>query len=158
MRALLAVRDVTDRTVWVADSFEGFPDDRRFAPDRDQDYTGGYGAEFLAVDVESVRDNFRRYGLLDAHVRFLQGWFADTLPGAPIDKLAVLRLDGDMYESTWDAISALEPKLSRGGFVIVDDYYSFGQCRDAIHDYRDRSNIDDPIERVDGCAVYWRKS
>ena len=50
----------------------------------------------LAVSLDEVRSNFARYGLLDDQVRFLQGWFSDTLPTAPIDQLAVLRLDGEV--------------------------------------------------------------
>ena len=57
-------------------------------------------------------------------MKFLVGWFKDTLPGAPIETLSVMRLDGDMYESTWQAIEALYPKLSPGGFCIVDDFGS----------------------------------
>jgi O-methyltransferase len=55
-------------------------------------------------------------------VRFLPGWFRETLPSAPIKRLAVLRLEGDLYESTIVALDALYPKLSPGGFAIVDDY------------------------------------
>lgn len=158
MRAVLAVHGVTDRRVWAADSFQGFPKSRRYDADRGQDFTAGNGEAFLSVDLNVVRENFERYGLLDEQVRFLPGWFSETLPAAPIERLAILRLDGDMYESTWDAITALEPKVSAGGFVIVDDYGSFEQCRQAIHDYRDECGIDDPIERIDAHGVYWRKS
>jgi macrocin-O-methyltransferase TylF-like protien len=102
--------------------------------------------------------NFRRYGLLDEQVRFLKGWFRDTLPSAPIKTLALLRLDGDLYESTMDALSALYRKVVPGGFVIIDDYGDFEPCRRAIHEFRDKSGIDDPIERIDDSGVYWRKS
>ena len=83
----------------------------------------------LAVSIETVRANFARYDLLDEQVVFLQGWFRDTLPTAPIEKLAILRLDGDLYESTMDALRALYDKVSAGGFVIVDDYGAFPNCR-----------------------------
>ncbi len=69
----------------------------------------------LAVTADRVRDNFRRYDLLDHQVRFLEGWFRDTLPVAPIEKLAILRLDGDLYESTMQALECLYDKLSVGG-------------------------------------------
>ena len=74
------------------------------------------------MSEEEVRANFERYGLLDDQVRFLPGWFKDTLPDAPIDRIAVLRLDGDLYESTIQALDALYPRLSPGGFCIIDDY------------------------------------
>jgi O-methyltransferase len=160
MRAVLAAHGITDRVVWLADSFAGLPepDAERFPADQG-DTLSTY--EELAVDVVTVRQNFERYGLLDDQVRFLEGWFADTLPVAPIEQLAVARLDGDMYGSTWDAISVLYPKLSLGGFLIVDDYFSFysdDACRRAVDDYRAHVGITDPIQQIDETGIYWRKS
>ena len=114
--------------------------------------------EELAVSLDEVKANFAKYGLLDNRVVFLKGWFKDTLRAAPIEQLAVLRLDGDMYESTMDALTALYDKVSRGGFVIVDDYGCIDGCRRAVHDFRDARGIDDPIVDIDGWGVYWRKS
>jgi O-methyltransferase len=157
MRAVLAAHGVTDRTVWAADSFQGLPE-----PDPDR-YPADAGdkhstVEILSVDIDTVRGNFERYGLLDNQVRFLKGWFAETLPTAPIVQLAVVRLDGDMYGSTWDAITVLYPKLSPGGFLIVDDYGNVMGCRQAIEDYRVRARISDPIQPIDWGGVYWRKT
>jgi O-methyltransferase len=90
-------------------------------------------------------------------VRFLKGWFRDTLPGAPVERLAVLRLDGDLYESTMDALSSLYPKVSRGGYVIVDDYGDVPACRQAVQDYRQRHGIEDEIMRIDWNGVFWMK-
>ena len=112
---------------------------------------------FFAVPLEVVKSNFERYGLLDEQVRFLKGWFRDTLPGAPIKKLAVIRLDGDMYESTMDALTALYPKLSAGGYLIADDYALAG-CRQAVHDYRNANGITDEIVPIYGPAVYWQRA
>ncbi len=156
MRAVLKAHGVTDRIVWVADSFQGLPepDPSRYPADAG-DIHSTYGA--LQVGVDSVKHNFRRYGLLDDQVRFLVGWFADTLPGAPIGSLSVLRLDGDMYSSTMQAIEALYPKLSPGGFCIVDDYHLDG-CRRAVDDYRSAHGITDEIVPIDWGGVFWRKS
>ncbi|KAF0193106.1 MAG: O-methyltransferase [Gammaproteobacteria bacterium] len=88
---------------------------------------------------------------------FLEGWFKDTLPVAPIEKLSVIRLDGDMYSSTMEAIEILYPKLSSGGFCVVDDY-GLGGCKKAIDDYRNMYNITSEITRVDWTGVYWRKA
>jgi hypothetical protein len=55
--------------------------------------------------VAEVRKNFARYGVLDEAVRFLPGWFADALATAPISQLSVLRLDGDLYDSTMEALT-----------------------------------------------------
>jgi O-methyltransferase len=129
MRAVLAVYG-SDRAVWLADSFEGLPppDTERFPQDAGLDFS-----QFpaLKVGVEQVKANFAKYGLLDDQVRFLPGWFKDTLPSAPIEQLALIRLDGDLYESTIDSIAALYPKLSVGGFLIVDDYNNPGWAKAA---------------------------
>ncbi len=156
MRALLKVLDVTDRKVFVADSFAGLP-----APEPDK-YPADYGDvhhkyDFLAVSEEQVRENFKRYQLLDEQVVFLKGFFAETLPDAPIEKLSILRLDGDMYSSTIDAISALYPKLQPGGYCIVDDY-GLPNCAAAIHDYRSEHGIEDEMVTIDKFGVYWKKS
>jgi hypothetical protein len=89
-------------------------------------------------------------------VRFLPGWFSDTLPVCGIERLAVLRLDGDMYASTMDAIVPLYPRVSPGGFVIVDDYHEVPGCKQAISDYRAQEGITAPIQEIDGLGVYWR--
>jgi O-methyltransferase len=153
--ALLAYGDQS-RCVWVADSFQGLP-----KPNAEK-YPADSGNEFwkyndhISVSLEQVQSNFARYGLLDDRVKFLKGWFSDTLPTAPIEALAILRLDGDMYESTIDAIGSLYPKLSIGGFVIVDDY-NFRECRTAIHDYRAAQSITDPMIAIDSYSIYWRR-
>lgn len=156
MRAVLKAHQVTDRTVWVADSFAGLPppDPKRYPEDAGDAH---HAYAYLRVSCEEVKNNFRRYGLLDGQVRFLEGWFKDTLPAAPISRLAVVRLDGDMYESTLDGLTHLYPKLSAGGYLIVDDYV-LGPCRKAVHDYRDRVGIREEILDIDGIGAYWRKA
>jgi O-methyltransferase len=156
MRAALSAYGDNSRCVWVADSFEGLPkpNAEKYAIDLgDRHWTLNY---YLAVSLDEVQGNFARYRLLDDRVKFLKGWFRDTLPSAPIEKLAILRLDGDMYESTMDAISALYHKVSLGGFIIVDDYQLKG-CKAAINDYRAAHGISDPIVDIDGSAIYWRR-
>ena len=91
-------------------------------------------------------------------MQFLVGWFKDTLPTAPIQRLAVLRLDGDMYGSTMEALEALYPKLSVGGYVIVDDYGAIPQCKEAVTDFREAHGISDPMEWVDWTGVWWQRS
>jgi O-methyltransferase len=158
MRAVLAAYGDTARNVWVADSFEGLPrPDTTRAPADAGDTCWAFSAE-LAVSLDAVKANFARYGLLDDRVKFLVGWFKDTLPTAPIVRLAVMRLDGDMYESTMDALTSLYPKLSVGGYVIVDDYGSLENCRAAVHDFRAKYGITDPIVQIDWTGIYWRRS
>jgi hypothetical protein len=157
MRAILKAHGETGRTVWVADSFEGLPRPNAETYPSDAGDTL-YTHDCLAVSLDSVRANFQRYGLLDDQVRFLKGWFKDTLPSAPIRQLAVARLDGDLYESTMDGLSHLYPKISKGGYVIVDDYGAIAACKQAVHDYRDQHGIREEIKPVDWTGVYWQKT
>ena len=164
MRALLKRHGVTDRNVWVADSFEGLPEpDAEKFPLEHKLFHGAaisktYGR--FAVSLEDVQANFRAFSLLDDQVRFLKGWFKDTLPTAPITRLAVMRLDGDYYASTMDALVALYDKLSVGGFVIIDDYGEdlWTNCRQAVEDFRRSRALSDPLVQVDSKCSYWRKS
>ncbi|SDH06466.1 demethyldecarbamoylnovobiocin O-methyltransferase/8-demethyl-8-(2,3-dimethoxy-alpha-L-rhamnosyl)tetracenomycin-C 4'-O-methyltransferase [Sinosporangium album] len=158
MRAILKAYEVKDRTVWVADSFEGLPvaDTEKYPADRWAPLH--LMNDLLTASADTVRENFKAYGLLDGQVRFLEGWFRDTLPDAPIERLAVLRMDGDLYESTMDALTHLYPKLSPGGYVIVDDYSALVSCRLAVTHYREKHGIGDPIHTVDRSGVYWQKS
>jgi len=157
MRAILKAYGITDRRVWAADSFQGlpYPDPERYSQDAGDLH---HGYDFLAVSLEEVQENFRRYGLLDDRVRFLKGWFRDTLPTAPIERIAVLRLDGDMYESTWEALTTLYPKVSVGGYTIIDDYNAVRGCREAVDDYRRREGIADEITKIDWAGAFWRRS
>jgi hypothetical protein len=153
-RAILAAHGDAERRVFVADSFRGLP------PPNVADFPADAGDSHstfpqLAVCRQEVEENFRRYGMLDDRVAFLEGWFKDTLAGAPIERLCVLRLDGDMYESTIEALDALYHKVSHGGFVIVDDYV-LKPCAQAVDEFRARHGIHAPLHDIDGSAVWWR--
>ncbi len=156
MRAILYAHGVTDRRVWVADSFAGLP-----APNELQ-YPADSGSDFhiyeqLAISLEEVQKNFRSFGLLDEQTKFLKGWFKDTLPTVPAERLALLRLDGDMYESTMDALVSLYPRLSDRGYVIIDDYHVVPACKAAVDDYCNSIGIHPDVVEIDGVGVYWRK-
>ena len=157
MRAILSVDGVTDRLVWVADSFAGLP---RPEPERYPADTGDIHHTFtqLAVSLDEVKANFQKFGMLDEQVRFLKGWFRDTLSDRRIGQLAVLRLDGDMYGSTMDALTQLYGRVSPGGYVIVDDYGAIASCRRAVDDFRASWNIGDEISWIDWTGVYWQRS
>jgi len=156
MRAVLQTYGDNERNVWVADSFQGVPkpDEQKFPDDKGINLNE---SPELAVSIEQVKANFRRYGVLDDRVKFLAGWFKDTLPKAPIEKLSVLRVDGDLYESTWEALEALYPKLSVGGYCIVDDYGAVKACKKAVEDFRSRNNITAELKKIDWTGVYWRR-
>ncbi|MEG6505680.1 TylF/MycF/NovP-related O-methyltransferase [Nitratidesulfovibrio sp. 1201_IL3209] len=156
MRAVLHAYNVTDRRVWVADSFEGLP-----APDESA-YPADSGSTFheypeLSVSFEEVQSNFNAYGLLDKQVVFLNGWFKNTLKTPDIERLALIRLDGDMYESTMDGLVSLYPKLSVGGYIIIDDYHVVQACKQAVHDYCTAQGLTPAFSEIDGVGIYWKK-
>jgi O-methyltransferase len=157
MRAVMAAYAQSDRRVWLADSFEGLPppSPEMYPADADEKF---HEFKELSVSMEQVQDNFRKYGLLDDQVRFLKGWFKDTLPKAPVESLALLRLDGDLYESTIIPLDALYDKVACGGYVIVDDYHVVKGCQQAVHDFWTKRNINPDIVEIDGVGIYWKKT
>lgn len=158
MRGVLKAYGIHDRRVYVADSFQGLPEvDPETAPDDAIALGILDGIGRFRVTADDVRRNFAAYGLLDEQVVFLEGWFSDTLPYAELGALAVVRLDGDFYDSTRDAIEILYPRLSSGGFVIVDDYGCPFGCKRAIDEYRSNRGIEVPMLRASKQTVYWRK-
>jgi O-methyltransferase len=152
MRAALDTLD-DDRTVWVADSFQGFA-----AANGPHD--GGavdLGAfDFLAVPEAEVRASFARLGL-ERGVRFVPGFFEDTLEALAAERWAIVRLDADTYDPTREALRCLYPGLAAGGYLIVDDYGSFAGCRRAVDEFRRERDITEPLEKVDSTCVRWRR-
>jgi Macrocin-O-methyltransferase (TylF) len=164
MRGIFKALGVTDRIVWVADSFEGLPvpDAEKF-PLEAKAHAGPFMTKVcnhLAVGIDDVKRNFEAFGLLDEQVRFLKGWFDKTLPDAPIKRLAIMRLDGDLYESTRTALINLYDRLSPGGYVIIDDYGedSWTYCRQAVDEFRAERGISEPLVKVDSRCFSWQRA
>ena len=157
MRAALDAFGNADKLVWVADSFQGLPkpDTANYPADK-----GDLSSWFdeLAIPLEEVKSNFARYGLLDDRVRFLEGWFKDTLPTAPVEQLSVLRIDGDLYQSTIEALRNLYPKVAPGGYVIIDDFGAIEACAQAVQDYRSENGVSEDLRKIDWTGVCWRKN
>lgn len=156
-RAVLKAYGCTERKVWVADSFKGLPSPNPELFPHDEG-CNLWSNPKLSISLEEVKKNFANYDLLDDQVQFLVGWFSDTLPKAPIERLAVMRLDGDMYESTMDSLTYLYPKLSICGYIIIDDYLAIPACRKAVEDYRSQNGITDEIHTIDWSGVFWKKT
>lgn len=175
MRGLLKAHGITDRNVWVADSFTGLPRSASSGVTR-KSFTSPYWSQlakllekhpeelasmteaaYAGTSLEDVREHFSRYGLLDEQVRFLSGWFCDTLPAAPIERLAVLRVDADIYDSAYGVLEMLYPKVSPGGFVIVDDQQVTPEVHRAAEDFAAAAGLTPELQRVDAAAVYWVK-
>lgn len=165
MRATLDSLGAEDRTVWVADSFQGFPAPVP-SPNQDDGGSGYAGSlapyfaafDYLAAPLDEVQESFARLGY--AHgVKFVPGFFEQTLPTLAGGKgrWSVIRLDSDTYDVTLLALRCLYPSLSTGGYLIVDDYLDIDECRQAVDDFRREHSIDEPLEQVDWSCARWRR-
>ncbi|HMQ07307.1 MAG TPA: TylF/MycF/NovP-related O-methyltransferase [Saprospiraceae bacterium] len=146
-----------NRTVFVADSFDGLPVPTH-PMDEKLDLSKNKYPE-LAIHLGIVKENFRKYGLLNENTRFVKGWFKDTLPALDKDlKIALLRLDGDLYESTTITMEALYDKVVHNGIIIVDDF-SIPACKMAILDYFKNRNLKTPeFQEIDWTGIFWIKN
>ncbi len=145
----------TSKKVFVADSFEGLP------PPNEEKWPQDSGdkhhiREDLAISLEDVRANFERFNLLSENVIFIKGFFEDSLRTAKIDKLSILRLDGDMYGSTMTVLRQLYHKLEIGGYLILDDWLLTG-AREALLDFRSEVGIQEELYQ-DFSGVFWKKT
>ena len=159
IRATLDSLGATDRLLWLADSFEGFP-----APGQDDlaaDHalkTDISGIEFLAPGLGTVQSYFARFGL-EQRVRFIPGFFQDTLRHLGEKQWALIRADADTYEATKYALEMLYPGLALGGYLVLDDYFHpwLPQCRQAVDEFRADHGVTEPIEQVDWNGGHWRR-
>ena len=151
MRELLRINNIKDRKVFVADSFEGMPKpkDKFDGPDHSS-------FDSAKVSLEEVKENFNMFNLNDDQVVFIKGWFSESLPNAPIKKISLLRLDGDLYHSTMDSLKNLYHKVSKGGYVIIDDYYDWPECKRAVTEFRNENSIKSELIDIDWASVYWK--
>jgi len=156
MKGILKAYNNKNKKVYVADSFEGLPkpDVDKYPIDTGDNH---HKIQLLSVSKEEVEDNFKAYDLLDDNVVFIKGFFETSLKNTNINKLALLRIDCDMYSSTMQMLEQLYDKVSIGGFIIVDDYALIG-AKNAVDDFRKKRNITDKLQKIDWTGVFWQKS
>ena len=156
MHAILKAYGETGRRIWGADSFQGLP-----APNPDK-YPADSGQVFhchteLAVSLEEVRRNFAKYGLLDDQVVFLQGWLQDSLPVAPIERLALLRIDADLYESTQPCPT---PLVRPGVLAVLLWWMTTMRSSPAAKPpslFEPPMGFLIPMQDIDGVGIFWKK-
>lgn len=129
-----------NKKLYVCDSYEGMPKPQTHKYTKDDNDTHYLKNSYLGVSLDIVQNNFKKYDAIDDNVIFLKGWFSDTLKNPDINKLCLLRMDGDMYSSTMDILNNLYDKVSTGGFVIIDDY-GLTCCQTAVHDFFDSRGV-----------------
>lgn len=159
--ALMGLSDKTGRKLHLFDSFAGMPRPSPHDTNVLPYYPGPTSGELSAIGMcvgksrVQVESFMRNLGLYNLH--FHEGWFQDTVPTAKIDKIAILRLDGDWYESTRTCLEGLFSKLSPGGYLIIDDYGDFQGCRKATDEFFSEQNLFPAWQQSDACCVYYRK-
>jgi hypothetical protein len=150
MRALLEAYEIPGRRVFAADSFAGIPKNVRV----ENDPVDSWNDRWVA-SLDEVQQNIRRFGLLDDRIRFVVGFFSDSLKSLSGETFALIRLDSDSYDSVEISLEQIYPLVPEGGIVIIDDWHLAG-CRLAVENYRARHSIDDEIVPHEGNA-YWVK-
>lgn len=154
MKAVMTVSNEV-RDLYLCDSFQGLPK-METGPDSSLPLNEN---PILAAPLDQVRSHFSRLGLLDDRVHFVEGWFADTMPqlrDKGPDRIAVLRLDGDYYHSTKVVLDNLYDRVSPGGVVIIDDYFVYEQCAQAVDEYRRDNGLTHELHRIDSAGAWWR--
>lgn len=156
-RAVLDVLGQTDRLSYVCDSFAGLPPGDRSLDIKDKNWNLMHW--YLAVSDDVVARNFQKFGFLNSNVIFAKGFFNETMPHLKkkSNHFSVMRLDGDMYESTVDVLYNLYDKLSIGGYVIMDDWYGF-PSKTACEDFFKVHGIEPEIIQIDKLSAYWKKT
>jgi O-methyltransferase len=143
------------KKVFAADSFKGLPEPRpEFTKDSGSIW---HEFEYLSVGLHTVQENFRKYGVSTTNVEFIEGFFEESLLNTNVKELALLRLDGDMYSSTWDTLINMYPKVVNGGFIVIDDY-SLQGAQAAVSDFFEKNQLNHKIYEIDSYAAYFRKS
>jgi hypothetical protein len=165
-------RPGSNRSYLGFDSFEGLPPPTPEDKDVFDRFTAASARKGRMIDrplmrtgvcvgdaADTVRQFFRDAGVDPSRTRFYPGWFQDTLPiaVADIDAIAILRIDGDWYDSTKICLDTFYDLVPPGGYIIIDDYGCFEGCKDAVEEFRAARSITTPITFVDQHCVYWRR-
>lgn len=152
-----------ERTIHLFDSFEGIPE---AGPNDDETITGCIGVSdgtgrlvstgVSISTVEAVQQHMREWMIPESFLRFHKGWFQHTVPGVDISKIALLRLDGDLYESTKVCLDHLADRVSPGGWIIMDDGGVSGAVK-ATNEYIARLKVKPKIYKVPNSdPIYWQ--
>ena len=143
------------RTLWLFDSFQGLPrpGDKDGIEER-KIYFDGWNKG----DIKNVREIFGRLRISTQRYRIVPGWFDTTLATAPLSQIAILHIDADWYDSVKIALEVFYPKVTPGGFIVLDDYGCWQGCDQALADYFAEEGIYSvPVIRVGSIGAYFQK-
>lgn len=158
----MATAFLKDRNFWLFDSFEGLPKPAEIDIKNDD----GMPAKVIWREgwdlgsVENVKKlYFNKLNFKPKSLFIIKGWFSDTVPKNKdkIEKIAVLHLDGDWYESTKVCLENLFDKVEKGGFIVIDDYGHWRGCKAAVDEFLEKRKLSPVINKVDYTRIYFRK-
>jgi len=151
----------SDREYFLFDSFEGLPEvkeiDGEAAIQWQNDKESPIYFNNCKAEQELVQEVIKKSSAKKYHL--VKGWFSETLPHYSFtNQIAILRLDGDWYDSTLDCLNYLYPQVAKGGLIIIDDYYTWDGCSRAVHDYFSKHKMTEKIRQTKEGVCYFIKN
>ena len=155
-RGLDMHKSSTGRNIWLFDSFEGLPK----PTERDDKQNNKYYFEGVCTgDERNVSRIFNKLEIPKERVKIVKGWIEDTFSGVEIDKISLLHVDTDWFDSVEFVLEHFYENVVKGGFIIIDDYYTLQGCHDAVNSFLRRKNLQDSVDiiKVDWNGAYFCK-
>lgn len=149
-----------DRTYFLFDSFEGLPEaqeiDGEGAKAWQSNKTSSNYFDNCKAEMGFAEEAMKIAGA--KNVNIVKGWFNETLPlFNKENKIAILRLDGDWYESTMTCLENLYESVVEGGLIILDDYYTWTGCTKAVHDFLSKNSLNERVQQWNNDVCYLLK-
>lgn len=166
IQALIDSKD-TERAIYLYDTYAGMSEptlnDKKnnssvLAFDKWNQMQKGEYNDWCYASLNEVKTNIKTLGYPTQNIHFVVGKVEETIPNTIPDKIAVLRLDTDWYESTKHELKYLYPRLEKGGVLILDDYGSWAGARKAVDEYFEEIGLNPNLITIDGTGRYHIKS
>jgi hypothetical protein len=153
-----------NKKIYAFDSYEGFPE----PTDEDIIAINNLKAKNLEnwgmkregwndSPLECLYECMNKLNIPNDKIVPVKGWFKDTVPKFDIDKISILRLDGDWYDSTKVCLENLYNKVVSGGIIILDDYGYWKGCKQATDEFLLQNNINITLNKTDFSEVWFIK-
>lgn len=150
--AHFATRSSLDRMLWLFDSFEGMPETTEKDGEEARECVGK-----TVGNVENVIQVLRLVGADLRRVQIVKGWFHDTFHSVPIQRIALLNIDSDWYESVRLCLEKFYDAVVPGGFISIDDYGHWPGCRQAVDEFFKVRRLSYNLKKVDYTARWFQK-
>ena len=143
------------RNIWLFDSFEGLPP----PGDRDGDMERqSYFPGWNKGNIKLVQEVFGKFSYPSENLKIVPGWFDETIVREPIERIVILHIDADWYQSVRTVLELLYSRVVPGGYVVLDDYGLWPGCERAVLDYFAEHEISAAIVRTVGKqGAYFQK-